>query len=699
MLNNKRLIICVLLCLLPMICNAEGTVLLDEIIIRGTSVPSNEENLTIREVRESPARDIGEAVQNIPGVTALRKGPIANDIVLRGLQRDNINVLMDGVRIHGGCPSRMDPPAFHFDFAEVEAIEIVKGPYDLRYAGGPGGLVNVTGKAIQPGPGLAATATYGTQDMIHTSITASHGGDKSEAMIGYAYKYSLPPKSGDGKRITDIYPETSKNRYRDNDIDSRAYDINTFWVKGKQELASGISSELSYAYQDADHVLYPALFMDAEYDRTQRLNWTTLFEQPSADIDEIKFQLYWTDVDHLMHDEFRESSRPNMMITRDYMMQTDADTTVVGVNLTGTLKVGPGELLSGIDYFYRNWDAVNKSAMHLAYQSQSMIPDVDNDQFGLFSEYSWPVSTTVTLKGGVRLDYADSDATDLSRTRLEDLYQPYYNSSLDRDNDFFTAGGNVQLFWKPVAGVEVFGGLASASRMPDPEELYIGLQRIPSMMMPTVTNWVGNPSLDPVRNNQVDLGLKYSNDRFFINSSVFYSDLRDYITLVAISDPDGPGMGNLPAARGYDNVKARIWGGEISGQVSLPLDLYLLANLAYTEGKNRDSGEPLAEMPPLSGSLGLRYDIDTFFVEVTERFADKQDRVDDSLDEAETSGWGVTDIKTGLNVDRWSVYAGVNNLFDKFYNSHLSYQRDPFRSGVKVPEVGVFGYVTVAYRY
>ncbi len=53
MLNNKSFISCVLLCLLPMICNAAGTVLLDEIIIRGTSVPSNEENLTIREVRES----------------------------------------------------------------------------------------------------------------------------------------------------------------------------------------------------------------------------------------------------------------------------------------------------------------------------------------------------------------------------------------------------------------------------------------------------------------------------------------------------------------------------------------------------------------------------------------------------------------------------------------------------------------------
>jgi iron complex outermembrane receptor protein len=45
------------------------------------------------------------------------------------------------------------------------------------------------------------------------------------------------------------------------------------------------------------------------------------------------------------------------------------------------------------------------------------------------------------------------------------------------------------------------------------------------------------------------------------------------------------------------------------------------------------------------------------------------------------------------------VTAGVLNLFDKYYFTHLSYQRDPFRSGYKVPEVGAFGYLTVSYRY
>ena len=45
------------------------------------------------------------------------------------------------------------------------------------------------------------------------------------------------------------------------------------------------------------------------------------------------------------------------------------------------------------------------------------------------------------------------------------------------------------------------------------------------------------------------------------------------------------------------------------------------------------------------------------------------------------------------------MYAGLNNVFDKQYYSHLSYQRDPFRSGYRVPENGRNVYVTVNYRY
>lgn len=69
-----------------------------------------EEALEMREVRESSARDVGEALTRLDGVWKIRKGGIANDVLLRGFQQDNVNVLIDGARIHGACPNRMDPP-------------------------------------------------------------------------------------------------------------------------------------------------------------------------------------------------------------------------------------------------------------------------------------------------------------------------------------------------------------------------------------------------------------------------------------------------------------------------------------------------------------------------------------------------------------------------------------------------------------
>ncbi len=688
----------VLLCLGD---HAHGeSVVLEEIVVRGREVITNEETLTIREVRESSARDIGEALKLVPGVSCVSKGAIANDIVLRGFQRDNINVFLDGVRLHGGCPSRMDPPSFHFDFAEVDYIEIIKGPYDVRHPGSLGGVINAVSKSPDPGPGFSADLTYGSYDLVNAATTASYGAESFDALAGYAYKYSLPPKSGDGKRITDIYPVTSPNRYRPEDIDSRAYAINTFWTKGEVKLSDDARSELGYSYQDADHILYPYLFMDADYDRTHRVNWTTSAEDLSEAWRKVRLQVYWNRVDHLMHDRFRVSSTPSARVTREHSMQTDAESHVYGMQLAGDFSLGPGTLGAGFDFYRRNWDATNEAAGFMAYTPQPMIPDVDVDNWGAFTEYTWPLAERWTLKGAARLDLTAVEAHRLSAARLAALYQPYFaDSRLNDDADFAEVSGNLQLTWTPLSQLEFFVGFGSGSRSPDPQELFIGLQRIATLMMPTATNWIGNPDLEPTRNNQADIGVKVSGDRLYASASIFYSDLSDYIYLVDVADPDGPAIGTLPAARTYQNVEARLWGGELSAQLALPLDLYLRGVLSYTEGKNEDSGEPLVEIPPLQGNVSLRYDRDTFFAEITERFADRQNRVDNTLNEEETAGWAVTDVKAGVNWRRWSIYAGVNNVFDKFYFTHLSYQRDPFRTGEKVPETGAFGYLTASYRY
>jgi len=648
--------------------------ILDEITVRGQKESPKEESLSIREVRESPARDMGEALKQVEGISYVHKGAIANDIVLRGFQKDNITVLVDGVRLHGACPSRMDPPSFHYDFAEIEQVKVVKGPYDLSNPGGMGGSIDARTKKPGKGPGGDVNLSYGDWNSINTSATASYGTDAFDGLLGYAYKYSDVPRSGDGKRLTEIYPAASPNRYKTNAVDSKAYEINTGWGKFAVNPTENSRSEVSYTYQDADHVLYPYLKMDADYDKTHRLNWTYRIQNISPLLQDLKVQAYWDTVDHLMDDRSRFSSQTS---PRFYSMKTDAKTQVYGAKLTAALAAGPGTLKTGIDYYNRNWDALNQRAGYFAYRDLAMIPDVSIDNLGMYGEYELPLGSLLSLKGGLRgdLTWAEANRTNTLVTA-------------GTSRDFADVSANLQLTYTPVKSLDIFTGIARGTRTPDQQELYLD---VPVTALSATSNyWHGNKDLKSTVNHQADIGAKYSAERFYINASVFYSDLQDYINFYQV-----------PAKfeKSYQNIHASMWGAELGSQVSLDYDLFLRGSLSYVEAQNETDNRPLSEIPPFRGTVSVRYDNGTFFFEALENLARRQDRVDANLNETSTAGWATTDIKGGLNYQGISLIIGITNLFDKQYFSHLSYARDPFQSGVKVPENGRNVYLSLGYRF
>ncbi|MDW8096237.1 MAG: TonB-dependent receptor plug domain-containing protein, partial [Aquificaceae bacterium] len=177
-------------------------VLIKEVEVKGKK-ETFKESLEIREVRESFAKDVGEALQKVEGVNKVRRGGIANDVVIRAFQRDNINVLIDGTEVHGACPNRMDPPAFHVDFSEVEKVEVIKGPFDIRNQGSMGGLVNIITKKPDKGFRVRLSATAGSFNFINLSPVVSYRDDRFFGLVGYSYKYSKPYRDGDGKRVTE----------------------------------------------------------------------------------------------------------------------------------------------------------------------------------------------------------------------------------------------------------------------------------------------------------------------------------------------------------------------------------------------------------------------------------------------------------------------------------------------------------------
>ncbi len=53
----------------------------------------------------------------------------------------------------------------------------------------------------------------------------------------------------------------------------------------------------------------------------------------------------------------------------------------------------------------------------------------------------------------------------------------------------------------------------------------------------------------------------------------------------------------------------------------------------------------------------------------------------------------------GAHLKRFDITAGVDNLLNRYYYEFFSFQRDPFRTGSKVPEPGRSLYVNAAVRF
>jgi len=647
-----------------------------EILLKEVELKAKKEtfkdSLEVREIRESSAKDVGEALTKLEGIWKIRKGGIANDVVLRGFYKDNINVLIDDDRVYAACPNRMDPPAFHVDFSQLERIEIIKGPFDVRHQGSMAGLVNIITKKPEKGFHVKLNASAGSFNFINLSPVISYADDKFNILVGHSYRYSKPYKDGDGKRFTEYA------NYKPQFINSKAFEINTYWTKLGFKPIENHSVEFSYTKQDARHVLYPYLRMDAIYDKTDRFNMNYQIDGISNMLKSLKFHFYYTKVDHWMDDRYRTSAGMGL-----WSMATDAKSKTYG----GRLEANLGDLTLGFEAYKRNWDAINYMMMM---GTQFAIPDVDTESFGLYGQYKKNLSDRLRWVAGLRLDATKTKA-DSSKANTN-LYFAYKNTRSTSKTDTYPSG-NVQLFYELQKGTELFVGLGHSVRVPDPQERYFALRR-------PMQDWVGNPELKPSRNTELDLGIKHSTDKALIKATAFYSYVQDYIT---VHDQYSPTLNRN--ARSYENVDAQFFGGEVDLRLSLTQELFLFGGMSYVHARKETKPEKninssrVAEIPPLKTRIALRYDRGMYFGEVETILSATQNRVDTDLREEKTSGYGVVNIKVGGNFKGFTLNAGVDNVFDKKYYEYMSYQRDPFRSDFRVPEPGRTFYVNVSYTF
>ena len=650
----------------------------DQVTVVGHA-PAN--SLESSEIRESAAKDLGEALTRRAGLWKIRKGGIANDVVMRGFQGRDLNVLIDGERVYGACPNNMDPAAFHVDFAEVDRVDIAKGPFDVRNQGGLGGSINVVTRRPERGFSGHFNLSSGAFGYLNPSLSLAYADDAFSVLGGYSYRSGNPYRDGSGRPFTDL------TNYAAGMAERNAYEIGSAWGRLGVNLSDNQRIEASYARQQADDVLYPYLMMDAVYDDTNRVGLRYDVDRPAEVLTRLSVHAYYTDVSHWMTDQFRQSGAAG---PRGYAMGTMAATRTFGARVETATRAWT----FGVETYQRYWGAFTEMAM-MQYRPQFSIPGVDMVSVGAFADYLKPLNDYLVLTGGFRMDRIRSSADPQRAAR--NLYLAYHGvDTLEKKEAFPSGYSRIQL--QTARGFGMGIGVGTTVQVPEPTELFFGLKRMGS-------DWVGNPSLDSTRNNSVDVSFRFQSRPVLVELGLYHDWVRNFITLYDQERLSMQAGVMNTRARTYTNVDARLYGGELELVVPLADRLFLSGDVSWVRGvkdmvpEKQLLSRNLSEIPPMRSRLALRYDDARWFASVETVYSNRQSKVDADLGEAVTPPYALVNLEAGLHRKGITAALGVVNLLDRTYSEHLSYQRDPFRSGVRVTEPGRSFFVNLGYAF
>lgn len=622
----------------------------------------------------------------MPSVALTRRGPLAGDLVLRGFSRDNILITVNDNQTFCACPNRMDPPAFHLSSQQIESIQIRKGPFSVDQGSSVGGAIAVRTTASTETAFARAYGYVGRFNYYAAGATFGAPVSNSFALIGGAYyQRGDAYKTGSGLRFTELPGTNFLPQFRD----TKAFEVISFESTASLRLSGGGQLTANYAYQDAKDVLYPGLRMDAPTDTMNRIAVTLNLPVSMGIADSIEANVAYSHVDHDMTDA-RRTSVNNMggqFVVRGYFMRTQATSAFASLRLGLRKAIGESSLLRyGIDTGRRYWDADNIIGM----MPNDMLPDTVSDKTGAWAvlehrQNGW------SFESGGRLDYAKTRARkDIS------FVQSIQNTTTNDQTDVLPS--LYALLSRDITpSLTLYTGLGMATRLPDPQERYINLDR--PMANP---DWVGNPDLKPVRNIEWQGGMQWRKSAFDARLSIFHAWVADYIYLVRLNPIPGIAPGG---ATSYANIDVRLYGLTLDGGWNLNDILRIEGGLSWQRGVKSErplnvTNDVVAEIPPLRARIAALFAYAAITAKAEVEFQDDLKRIDADLGERELDGWAIVNLAAGWRIHKHvTLSAGVDNLFNKDYAVANAYLRNPFGAGNTLPEPGRFWYLRAGIEF
>ncbi len=601
-------------------------------------------------------RNVSDLFKDIPGFGIQKRGAYASEPVFRSFKYEQLNVQYDGgMKILNACPNRMDPITTHVIPEEIEKIELVKGPFTVRFGQNFGGIINLVTKSISDKKnGFSGNLETGFETNGNNFTTRGsfvYKKDKFDITLNGSYRDYGDYSDGEGTEVPSSFKTTD-------------YSVRVGYNPTENQRLK-FTWRQSFG-RDIDHA---GLMMDSPYDDSYLAGLDYKINSLSPMISSIMFKGFYSNVDHLMTNENRPSFKA-----------TDAASNVFATTYGGKVEVTitPSDKLNiftGLDanFIAREGDRIRIIKIMNGNPLPEPMTKVDKiwqdselNDVGVFAESKYKVSDRSVITVGLRSDFIAAAINDPEQDFL-DLY-----GGEIKDQSEVNISGNISYVYNIHRTKLQFAfgrGMRTASMI----ERFINHFNIGI----DPYEYVGNPYLDPEINNQFEFSVNQRFTKIDLGATVFYSFMKDYITAIVDESIPRKFMPTVPPvyAKRFINIdKAMQTGFEFYFNYNFTNSFSFLSDVSYTYGQNKDFDEPLPQVTPLTAHLGLKYEKEKYWFNFKSRLVDSQERISETFRENETSGFATFDISAGVKPFKgMTVGAAVLNIFDKAYYEHLNF--------------------------
>ena len=600
------------------------------------------------------------ALERSPSINLVSRGNYAPELIFRGMSGGQLNLSIDGMHIFPACTDKMDPVTSYVESNNLHAIE--------------------EGKSAANGSTLGACV-----DMQSSKIDQQKGdiyGQVATGVQSISEGWNTAAKVGFNKdKISGVFTGSLRkhNSYRDGHgdlVDYTQYNKLNFSAKIQSRISDHQRIQLDYIYDDAWDIGYAALPMDVSSAKAHiiGLSFENYFKQ--GDWSSLLAKVYGNSIVHQMDD----SKRPYVPIRMDMPGWSDtygAFAEIRSRNLSGH------RIRMKLDAF------VNYSKAEMTMYPEEAAPmymltwpDSRRTSIALFAEDSYDLDDRLSLGISGRMEVNASEIqSEFGKDHLRILG---YNVDDAIIEPVFHVLG--QAVYQLNSSNQLEFSLAWKERLPINSE-YFGFFLFNAQ---DGYDYIGNPELKKEKSLQFDLSHSFKKGIIEWKNSAYYYQIYDYIVAYVNPEYDAMTIG-ANGVKVYENIaSANLYGLESS--IILSGKNWKWINvLSYINGMDAN-GETLAQLAPLNYYSTFTYSIKRFeIIPELQVSAKKQDpRL--SFGEKATPAWAIMNVRANYRFEKkWSMQAGVENVFDHFYTTFLDWGQ--------IPRPGRNFYLSVAYSF